>query len=178
MLSSTQHKRQLWCSRCVVLRFELVPPLDDILIFLIASRDFRLQGFHARQIRLDMVAGAGHLGLVLWLLRIRVLGDVGEEEVGMAVEKVVGILQIGLALVVGGLGGSRLGRGGVAVVWQHHLTWLIMFWAVRRAMLRGMLTAWSKLDASLTICSMLLGAFMLGVEGLWIVMRACRGGGC
>lgn len=59
-----------------------------------------------------MVAGAGHLGLVLWLLRIRVLGDVGEEEVGMAVEKVVGILQIGLALVVGGLGGSRLGRRG------------------------------------------------------------------
>lgn len=57
-----------------------------------------------------MVACAGHLSLVLWLLRIRVLGDVGKEEVGMAVEKVVGILDIGLALVVGGLVGSRLGR--------------------------------------------------------------------
>ena len=57
-----------------------------------------------------MVAGASHLGLVFLLLRIRVLGDDGEEEVGMAVEKVVGILEIGLALVVGGLGGSRLGR--------------------------------------------------------------------
>jgi hypothetical protein len=127
-----------------------------------------------------MVACASHLGLVLWLLRIRVLGDVGKEEVGMAVEKVVGVLEVGLALVVGGLVGSRLGHGGFgrSRVCSHHLTWLIMFWAVRRAMLRGMLTAWSKLDASLTICSMLLGAFMLGVEGLWIVMRACRGGGC
>jgi hypothetical protein len=57
-----------------------------------------------------MVACASHLGLVLWLLRIRVFGDVGEEEVGMAVEKVVGFLEIGLALIVGGLVGSRLGR--------------------------------------------------------------------
>ena len=95
----------------------------------------------------------------------------------MAVEKVVGILQIGLALVVGGLGGSRLGRGGVAVVWQHHLTWLIMFWAVRRAMLRGMLAAWSKLDASDTICSTLLGALMLVVEGLWWLLTEAYCGG-
>jgi hypothetical protein len=124
-----------------------------------------------------MVACAGHLGLVLLLLRIGVFGDVGKEEVGMAVEKVVGVLQIGLALVVGGLGGSRLGRGGVAVVWQHHLTWLIMFWAVRRAMLRGMLAAWSKLDASDTICSTLLGALMLVVAGWWWMARACCGGG-
>lgn len=51
-----------------------------------------------------MVAGAGHLDLVLWLLCIRVFGDVGKEEVGMTVEKVVGVLKIGLALVVGGLG--------------------------------------------------------------------------
>lgn len=35
-----------------------------------------------------------------------------------------------------------------------------MFWAVRRAMLRGMLAAWSKLEASATICSTLLGAVM------------------
>lgn len=123
-----------------------------------------------------MVAGAGHLGLVLWLLRIQVLGDVGEEEVGMAVEKVVGILQIGLALVVGGLGGSRLGRRGRARELDH-LTWLIMFWAVRRAMLRGMLAAWSKLDASDTICSTLLGALMLVVEDLgWLWREACCGG--
>jgi hypothetical protein len=115
-----------------------------------------------------MVACASHLGLVLWLLRIRVLGDVGEEEVGMAVEEIVGVLEIGLALVVGGLVGSRLGHGGCGREreWQLHLTWLIMFWAVRRAMLRGMLAAWSKLDASLTICSMLLGAFMLGVDSV------------
>jgi hypothetical protein len=59
-----------------------------------------------------MVACASHLGLVLWLLRIRVFGDVGEEEVGMAVEEIVGVLEIGLALVVGGLVGSRLGTGG------------------------------------------------------------------
>jgi hypothetical protein len=39
-------------------------------------------------------------------------GDVGKEEVGMAVEKVIGFLEIGLALVVGGLVGSRLGRRG------------------------------------------------------------------
>lgn len=64
-----------------------------------------------------MVAGAGHLGLVLWLLRIRVFGDVGEEEVGMTVEEIVGFLEIGIALVVGGLVGSRLGRGGVSRVY-------------------------------------------------------------
>jgi hypothetical protein len=59
-----------------------------------------------------MVACAGHLGLVFWLLRIGMFGDVGKEEVGMAVEKVIGFLEIGLALVVGGLVGSRLGRRG------------------------------------------------------------------
>lgn len=164
MLSSTQHKRLVRCSLCVVLRLELVPPLDNILVLLIASCDLRLQGFHARQVGLDVVACASHVLLVLWLLRIRVLGDVGEEEVGMAIEKVVGVLDIGLALVVGGLGGSRLGRRGRARELDH-LTWLIMFWAVRRAMLRGMLAAWSKLDASDTICSTLLGALMLVVGG-------------
>jgi hypothetical protein len=65
-----------------------------------------------------MVACASHLGLVLWLLRIRVFGDVGKEEVGMAVKKVVGFLEIGLALVVGGLVGSRLGRRGRESVQQ------------------------------------------------------------
>lgn len=44
-----------------------------------------------------------------------------------------------------------------------HLTWLIMFCAVRNAMFKGMLAAWSKLDASLTICSTLFGAFILVV---------------
>jgi hypothetical protein len=61
-----------------------------------------------------MVACASHLGLVLWLLRIRVFGDVGKEEVGMAVEEIVGVLEIGLALVVGGLVGFSIRNGGFA----------------------------------------------------------------
>lgn len=70
-----------------------------------------------------MVACAGHLGLVLVLLRIRVFVDVGKEEVGMAVEEIVGVLQIGLALVVGGLGGLsiRTGRCGGRVAASSHL---------------------------------------------------------
>jgi hypothetical protein len=85
---------------------------------------------------------------------------VAEEEVGMAVEEQVGVLVVAVALVVGGL--VVLGRLGIGDKRQHHrLTWLSMFWAVRRAMLSGMLAAWSKLDASDTICSMLFGAFIL-----------------
>lgn len=44
-----------------------------------------------------------------------------------------------------------------------------MFWAVRRAMLRGMLAAWSKLEASATICSTLLGAVMLDGDVLLLI---------
>lgn len=42
----------------------------------------------------------------------------GEEEVGMTVEEVVGFLEVGIALVVGSLVGGRLGRGGVSRVYE------------------------------------------------------------
>ena len=110
----TQNKRLLWWRWGARLRATSrllcaysISPLDSNLVLVPAGCDVRLQDFHARQIGLDVVAGAIHLRLVLLLLCIRVFRNMCKEEVGMAVQEQVGVLEVAIALVVGGLGAAQ-----------------------------------------------------------------------
>lgn len=93
-----------------------LPSLQSLLVSPETFVDLGLQRLHVRKVKLDLVAYAGQQRLELRLLCIGVFGDVGEEEVGMAVEEQVGVLDVGIALVVDGLVGDLFsGQRGASV---------------------------------------------------------------
>ncbi len=123
------------------------------------------RAIHARQVGLDMVAGADIWALYSGFFASACFEVMGKEEVGMAVEKIVTSWRVGIAHHGWQPGGLSIRTGRPSVP-----SWLVIFWAVRRGHVEGCWRHGRKLEASATICSTLLGAVMLDGDVLLLLL--------